>query len=477
MIDSLSNFGAAALANYWLPLLAWTGCAFLLDRLVAADTAAPAAIRYTASLALILSLPFGFTVGQLAGGFASSVATEATGATEATDATAAQGENEFLVASPSAAESTSPSRDGSALTPVDAGTFASKARPAAVSKVARPRRNGFALVGLVSIVVIVLVLFHVVRLAAQLARLRRLRKLAAVADPPALELFADLRGKARLRRRVHFVMGSNAMSPMTFGSLSPVLAIPGDLIHDRTALRVALVHEMQHIRRNDYAIGLAVRMVTAPFAWHPLLRSLIERMEDAREGLCDGRVLESGNVALADYTKTLVRFACGNRTVPTTGASDENALSEFQPALAAPAGQLKRRIEAMTNNTSCGTASKIRITMIASLLLVTPLFVTACTSPAAETQNLMREAAMSDLPTLELQVDYLIGAIRKIEAERAALYDAADDERKDEINRGQSIDWNVLRQRKVLLEGVLSEKLQQREIARMEAAVGLTVTG
>lgn len=132
----------------------------------------------------------------------------------------------------------------------------------------------------------------------------------------------------------------------------------------------------------------------------------------------------------------------------------------------------------MNDRTPPRTARRVMPALAGVLLLGLALFATACSSPSTSTQATYASsvsADFTDLPSLELQVEYLIQEIQRLEKESDAML-ATVEGREAEMELRQTIAWSVLSQRKLLLGQVLSEKLRERELARMEAAVGLTVT-
>ena len=106
-------------------------------------------------------------------------------------------------------------------------------------------------------------------------------------------------------------MASKALalpSPLTFGWWRGVVLLPASCLEDSDALRVALLHELVHLRRRDWLVLLLAQLVTALFWFHPLVHLLVRQLRTELEAACDDRVLRSG-VAAPDYAGYLVSFA------------------------------------------------------------------------------------------------------------------------------------------------------------------------
>ncbi|MGB3544540.1 TonB family protein, partial [Rubrivirga sp.] len=135
-----------------------------------------------------------------------------------------------------------------------------------------------------------------------------------------------------------------------------VVALPDDL--SRSALEVAALHEVAHVRRSDYAWHIAQRAVSAVFAAHPLVWAIGRGLDLDRERAADQAVLEAGGDRRS-YADLLFSYA----TLPA-------------PALALGAARgsssLKSRIDAMTRPLSSAHARRFTIVgRLAGLVAVT----------------------------------------------------------------------------------------------------------
>jgi TonB family protein len=105
-----------------------------------------------------------------------------------------------------------------------------------------------------------------------------------------------------MRRSVDVLLCEGLAGPMTCGIARPAIVLPGDAPGwDREDLCRAMVHEMEHVRRGDWAIQCVARAVCSLYWFHPLVWMARRRLEVAAEGACDDAVLErSEPTAYAD---------------------------------------------------------------------------------------------------------------------------------------------------------------------------------
>jgi bla regulator protein blaR1 len=97
--------------------------------------------------------------------------------------------------------------------------------------------------------------------------------------------------------------------PIVFGQLKPVILVPMGLAMQLgpDQMEAILLHELAHIRRNDYLVNLAQNIVETLFFFNPALLWLSTLIRDERENCCD-------DVAIAQlqnkkqYVQSLIRF-------------------------------------------------------------------------------------------------------------------------------------------------------------------------
>ena len=152
-------------------------------------------------------------------------------------------------------------------------------------------------------------------LAVGLVRLRRLRTEGVPMDPADRAAVLNLAGAAADLRVV-----DGLPQPVTFGYRRPVVLLPGAIRGAAPAIRDAVVlHELIHVRRQDWLSVLAEEILRALFWFHPPLRWLIARIQQAREEIVDARVV-SLTGQRRTYIEALISFADARTPVAPVSA-------------------------------------------------------------------------------------------------------------------------------------------------------------
>lgn len=148
------------------------------------------------------------------------------------------------------------------------------------------------------------------RLVAGRLSLCRLRRSAlAVEDPAALALLREATQEAGCRRPLELLASGRVAAPVAFGILSPVVLLPaGWRSWPASRLRIALLHEVWHIRRRDAATQLLAELVRAVHWFDPLAWLAARSLARERESACDDAVLRSG-VKPGAYAEAILAVA------------------------------------------------------------------------------------------------------------------------------------------------------------------------
>jgi len=138
-------------------------------------------------------------------------------------------------------------------------------------------------------------------LTLELFRLRRLRRDGI----PSLQLDALVRTINGGSNSVRVLLHEKVESPFTFGSFRPVIMLPPDAeAWDEDDLCRAIIHELEHVRRGDWAARLAARTVCAFYWFHPLVWAVWRKFCLEAERACDDAVVQ--RYGKADYAEQLV---------------------------------------------------------------------------------------------------------------------------------------------------------------------------
>jgi len=188
---------------------------------------------------------------------------------------------------------------------------------------ALPEVIGFWLVG-------VLVLAG--RLNVGLLATRALRRRAE--DSVSPEMRERLRGLAErlgVRRAVRLLHSAQVAAPTVLGWLRPAILMPVGCLTGMSTEQVeaVLAHELAHIRRNDYLIGVLQAVVETALFYHPAVWWVSGQMRREREACCDDVAAQASGDRVA-YARALTML---------------EARRGEAMAMSATGGNLKMRIE------------------------------------------------------------------------------------------------------------------------------------
>lgn len=116
---------------------------------------------------------------------------------------------------------------------------------------------------------------------------------------------------------VRVALHAGLRGPATVGLWRPTLLLPADFATEflrqsegeaAEELETALAHELEHIRRRDFAKNLFYELVSLPVAWHPLAMLTRGQINQTREMVCD-RQAAAALAGNGRYARALVRLA------------------------------------------------------------------------------------------------------------------------------------------------------------------------
>src|SRR5262245_47293015 len=172
------------------------------------------------------------------------------------------------------------------------------------------------------------------QLAVDLRRLYRIRR----EGRPWLErrdLAQSLASECGVRRKVEVLLHEGIPGPLTCGIWRPAILLPDEASEwNEDDLRRALVHELEHVRRGDWAIQLAARATCILYWFHPLVWVALRRLSLEAERAADDAVVRSAEHT--EYAEQLVSLAgrlSKARTQPALGMANRSDLSARVTAL------------------------------------------------------------------------------------------------------------------------------------------------
>lgn len=268
----LETLGEASVSRLWVPVAAWTVLSVVADLGVRRWARRAPEMAYRLVQSVLLALPLGLAVALLV-------------------------DPSWLpawrsVTLPLALPASGPAPEASPVTPL----------------VNAPAVTLGLVLGVATLVAVVVGAVALARLGVQALRVRRLRRaLPEVEDASVVAEVAALSERSGLHPPPQVLVTSAEVAPMTLGVVRPTVVVPASLgASDR---RLALAHEIQHVRRADPLGHTVEAIIAALFAAHPVVTGLAQQCDLYREMACDTAVLASAGVDRRAYASLVSDFA------------------------------------------------------------------------------------------------------------------------------------------------------------------------
>ncbi len=172
-----------------------------------------------------------------------------------------------------------------------------------------------------------------------------------------------LSDKLHISKKVLLLESEITKVPIVLGHFKPVIFLPAGLMMNIPADQVeaVLLHELAHIRRNDYAVNLVQSVIEHLFFFNPALLWMGDILRQEREHCCDDIALaETGNKQ--QFIKALITFK-------------EYALQSpgFAPAFAGRKNHLLHRVTRIVYNKNKGLTPVEKTFFCAGVIIITML--------------------------------------------------------------------------------------------------------
>jgi bla regulator protein blaR1 len=113
-----------------------------------------------------------------------------------------------------------------------------------------------------------------------------------------------------IQKNVQIWLSKNIATPITFGFLKPIILLPFSLSSSLSMqeLESLILHELTHIKNNDYIFNWFVLVMESIFFFNPFVYIITKKIKQYRELACDAQVV-SLNYEAITYASTLLQVA------------------------------------------------------------------------------------------------------------------------------------------------------------------------
>ena len=213
-------------------------------------------------------------------------------------------------------------------------------------------------------------------------RVRRTARIVATArqvEPSIRLTVRELSARVGVRRAVDVRRSSDVSAPMIAGLLQPVILLPSDRLETWSPdeQRMALCHELVHLRRGDLWLGCVPALAERLFFFHPLAILAAREYLLAREAACDRAVIELLDAAPQEYGRLLLSLGVSPMRAGFAAAGSSRSFSN-----------LKRRI-AMLGHRSPSSLARVAGWLIAGAALAALVPVHLAARPSSTSPKLL----------------------------------------------------------------------------------------
>jgi len=142
-------------------------------------------------------------------------------------------------------------------------------------------------------------------------------------DPLPLEinLFLEQKRKEAGVKRIIGKLSTQIQSPLVFGHFKPILLFPFALLSKLTPeqIEAVILHELAHIKRNDYILNIFQIFIEIIFYFHPVTWWLTSIIKREREHICDDEAAGKELNQKLSYAKALLIIQ-ENNTISSIGS-------------------------------------------------------------------------------------------------------------------------------------------------------------
>jgi beta-lactamase regulating signal transducer with metallopeptidase domain len=151
---------------------------------------------------------------------------------------------------------------------------------------------------------------QIILLLSGYQRILKLKQAGRKAVPAGWAIaFQEIKNTLKIGRDIGFYLSSNVNVPLVIGYFKPVVLFPVALATqmDLKQVEAILIHELSHIRRNDYLFNLAKTVMETVLFFNPFIWLSSKFINIEREHACDDLVLKHTGAPLT-YAHALLKL-------------------------------------------------------------------------------------------------------------------------------------------------------------------------
>jgi beta-lactamase regulating signal transducer with metallopeptidase domain len=199
-------------------------------------------------------------------------------------------------------------------------------------------------------------------------------RLASSAPGSIQGMAAEIAARLDLQRVPDVRMSDQVGTPLVAGLVRPVVLLPAgcfDALPERQQ-RLALCHELAHLKRADLWLGCVPALAERMFFFHPLARLAAREYAFWRESACDFAVLEALDSAPQEYGRLLLDLGVSQ---PPAGLAAAGASWSFS--------NLKRRLVMLRDPSTRSIGSRALAAAVVALAAIVLVGVQLAARPQA----------------------------------------------------------------------------------------------
>ncbi len=221
----------------------------------------------------------------------------------------------------------------------------------------------------------IIFLFKSVKMMACLVYNQQIRT-RQVSEPSEfwVKTVAAFAEKSQIKKAVKLLQSGYIKMPVVVGHLKPIILIPAGILASLPAEQVEaiLLHELAHIRRNDYFVNFLQNIAETVFFFNPGLLWISSILREERENCCDDIALEQTQNKVG-FVQALISFK-----------EHELYGSSYAVAFPGKKNYLLRRVTRIMSNKNMNFGPGERLFFICSILILSVLMTAASVAQIKE---------------------------------------------------------------------------------------------